>query len=250
VVRLPPLILAEHIDPPVPSKEVMALLASRILYEDDYVLIINKPAGMGVHGGNTVRLGIVETLRYMYPQLAQLELAHRLDLDTSGCLILGKKKRILRELHALLRERQIHKIYWCLTKGLWQAADYRVDMPLTKHFREGEKHVVAVNQEGKASLTVFRSLKNFTDASLVEARLYTGRTHQIRVHAAFKHHPIAGDDRYGDADFNKKMRKLGLKRLFLHAKSLTFKLPSLPQEIKVDAPLDSELEACLQALHD
>jgi 23S rRNA pseudouridine955/2504/2580 synthase len=243
-VRIPPVFLAEKAAQIPPSKSTSELLASRILFEDDHLLIINKPAGMSVHVGSTVRVGVVEALRHMYPKLPQLELAHRLDSETSGCLVLAKKKRILREIHTLLREGQVKKIYWALTKGKWKDSELRVDLPLHKDYRDGGKHVVEVDDEGKTALTVFHTIKSFKrQASLMEVKLFTGRTHQIRVHAQHQGHPIAGDDRYGDEEFNKLARKMGIKRMFLHARSIEFTLPSLDQHIKVVAPLDPELEA-------
>jgi 23S rRNA pseudouridine955/2504/2580 synthase len=247
-VRLPPLFLAEaaHIVPP--SKTTTSLLTARILYEDEHLLIINKPSGMSSHAGSTVRIGIIEALRHMYPKLPQLELAHRLDAETSGCMILAKKKKILRELHVLLREGKITKIYWALTKGKWSEQELRVDLPLHKDYRHGGKHVVEVHKEGKSALTVFHPIQLLKSATLMEVQLFTGRTHQIRVHAQHQHHPIAGDDRYGDADFNKKMRQLGLKRMFLHARSVDFILPSTGQRIRVEAPLDQELQSALELI--
>lgn len=246
-VRLPPVFLAEEAKKIPPGKETMHVLADRILYEDDTLLILNKPSGMSVHAGSTVRIGIIEALRHMYPKLVHLELAHRLDSETSGCLILAKKRRVLRELHSLLREGKIKKIYWALTKGKWKEQELRVDVPLQKEYRDGGKHVVKVFPEGKSALTLFHPLKLFKSASLVEVELFTGRTHQIRVHAAHLGHPIACDDRYGDADFNKLAHKLGLKRMFLHARSIDFTLPSNGQRIRVVAPLDPELEKSLKA---
>ncbi len=246
-IRLPPIMLAEEAKQVPPSRETMELLASRILYEDENFLILNKPSGMSVHAGSTVRVGIVEALRHMYPKLPQLELGHRLDAETSGCLVLAKKKRILRELHTLLREGQVTKKYWALTKGQWKTSELRVDLPLHKDYREGGKHVVEVHKEGKTALTVFHPIKTLKESTLVEVSLFTGRTHQIRVHAAHQGHPIAGDDRYGDPEFNKLSHRLGLKRLFLHARSLDFILPSLAQRITVRAPLDPDLEAAIEA---
>jgi len=246
VVRLPPLFLQEKGSVAPPNKETMQRLANRILYEDDYLLIINKPSGMSVHAGSTVRVGVVEAMRHLYPKSPQLELAHRLDSETSGCLILAKKKRILREIHSLLREGRVIKTYWAFTKGQWKESELRVDLPLHKDYREGGKHVVEVHHEGKTALTVFRPIQTFKNATLVEVKLYTGRTHQIRVHAQYQGHPIAGDDRYGDMEFNKLVRQGGLKRMFLHAKSLDFTLPSLGQRITVEAPLDHELEAFIR----
>lgn len=246
-VRVPPVFLGEKAEQVPPAKDTIKLLASRILYEDEFLLIINKPSGMSVHAGNTVRVGVVEALRHMYPKLPNLELAHRLDSETSGCLILAKKKRVLRELHALLREGKMTKIYWALTQGKWKRSELRVDLPLHKDYQDGGKHVVEVNEKGKSALTVFNPLKIFPEASLMEVKLFTGRTHQIRVHAAHQGHNIAGDDRYGDAEFNKVAKQKGLKRMFLHARSIEFTLPSLEHSIKVIAPLDKELELVLQA---
>lgn len=246
-LRLPPVYLEEKAKQVPPSTETMALLKNRILYEDENLLILNKPSGMSVHVGSTVRVGIVEALRHLFPKLVNLELAHRLDSETSGCLVLAKKKRILREIHTLLREGKVSKIYWALTKGSWKKSECRVDLPLHKDYRDGGKHVVEVNEEGKSALTVFQPLEVYQSASLVEAKLFTGRTHQIRVHAQHRGHPIALDDRYGDAMFNKLAKDLGLRRMFLHARSIDFTLPSLNQRITVIAPLDAELEAAIAA---
>lgn len=248
VVRLPPLYLEEKAKEAPPSKTTSELLSSRILYEDEFLLIINKPSGMSVHAGSTVRVGVVEALRHMYPKLPQLELAHRLDSETTGCLVLAKRKRILRELHELLRQGQMTKIYWALTKGHWKKTELRVNVSLHKDYQDGGKHVVEVHHEGKTALTDFSPIKVYNEATLMEVRLHTGRTHQIRVHASHQGHPVAGDDRYGDPEFNKWARKVGIRRLFLHARSIEFVLPSTGQAIKVVAPLDPELEAVIEKL--
>lgn len=251
-IRIPPVSVAERAKLIPPSEVTTTHLKDRIIYEDDNLIIINKPSGMAVHGGSTVRIGVVEALRYAFPKLVHLELVHRLDSETSGCLILAKKKRILREIHGLLREGLVKKIYWALTQGKWKRGELRVDVPLLKHYQEGGKHVVRVSDEGKNALTLFRPLEVFANASLVEAKLMTGRTHQIRVHAKHQGHPIAGDDRYGNPEFNKYAHQLGLKRMFLHAHSIDFTLPSSGQRITVLAPLEPELELCLTAFknHD
>ena len=241
-IRIPPVFLEEKAKQAPPSQATRHLLAERIIYEDDNLLIINKPAGMSVHAGSTVRVGVVEALRHLYPKLVNLELAHRLDSETSGCLVLAKSKKILREVHELLREGKVTKIYWALTRGKWTRTERRVDLPLQKNYRDGGKHVVEVNRNGKSALTTFHPIEVFADASLMEVKLYTGRTHQIRVHAAHQGHPIAGDDRYGDPEFNKLARRRGLKRMFLHARSIEFTLPTLNQHITVSAPLDPDLE--------
>ena len=242
VVRLPPVFLDEKAKQVPPSQTTRQLLSERIIFEDDNFIIINKPSGMSVHAGSTVRVGVVEAMRHLYPKLVNLELAHRLDSETSGCLVLCKRKKILREVHELLREGKVVKIYWALTMGKWTRSERRVDVSLHKDYRDGGKHVVEVNRDGKTALTVFHPIEVFADASLMEVKLYTGRTHQIRVHAAHQGHPIAGDDRYGDPDFNKLARQRGLKRMFLHARTIEFTLPSLNQHITVTAPLDEDLE--------
>jgi 23S rRNA pseudouridine955/2504/2580 synthase len=247
-IRLPPLVLEDKPVPSAPNKYWVSLLQSRVLYEDKGLLIINKPSGIPVHGGSKVSLGIIEVLRTMYPKSPHLELAHRLDADTSGCLILAKKRSILKELHELLRMGKIHKIYYALTKGHWKTSELHVEAALQKNFLASGERIVRVSKEGKSSITHFRVVKSFADADLVEATLLTGRTHQIRVHAQFSGHPIACDDKYGDKTFDKQMRALGLKRLFLHAKSIEFTLPSTGQHISITAPLDNDLEYCLKTL--
>jgi 23S rRNA pseudouridine955/2504/2580 synthase len=254
-VRLPPVIVADQgnrENKAPPSQTTIKMLTSRILYEDEHLLILNKPSGMSVHAGSTVRMGVIEALRFAYPKLPQLELAHRLDTETSGCLILAKKKRILREIHALLREGKVTKIYWALTQGKWAPDECTVETPLARDYKPTGKYLVTPAKDGKFALTKFKPIQVFSraalSATLVEARLYTGRTHQIRVHAQHQGHPIAGDDRYGEADFNRLARQHGLKRLFLHAYSIDFTLPSLEQRIRVTAPLDADLTDSLDRL--
>ncbi len=246
-VRIPPLELEDKDTASTPSKQLIAFLAARILYEDDNLIIINKPAGISVHGGSGIKLGIVEALRAMYPKLT-LELVHRLDRDTSGCLILAKKRSILRELHALLREGHVKKIYHTLTKGHWKQSALRVEAALRKNQLSSGERIVRVHDEGKPCLTIFKPLVRYKYSTLMEALLETGRTHQIRVHAQFRGHQVAGDEKYGDKEFNKQMHQLGLKRLFLHAYFIEFTLPSTGQHIQMTAPLDDDLQACLKAL--
>jgi 23S rRNA pseudouridine955/2504/2580 synthase len=248
-VRLPPMHLEVRDKPPTPSEQLMKLLASRILYEDKGLLIINKPSGIPVHGGSQVKLGLVEALRHMYPKSPHLELAHRLDSDTSGCLILAKKRGILKEMHDLFRQGKMRKVYWALTRGQWKKADLKVEVSLKKNQLNGGERIVRVDSTGKPSITLFRPLKTYeANATLVEATLLTGRTHQIRVHAQYRGHEIAGDEKYGDREFNKQMRQAGLNRLFLHAFMVEFDLPSTGQHLKINAPLDPELEECLKML--
>jgi 23S rRNA pseudouridine955/2504/2580 synthase len=247
-IRLPPLELDVKQKPLVPGQSLRDLLSSRILFEDKGLLIINKPAGIPVHGGSQVKLGMVEALRYMYPKSPHLELVHRLDSDTSGCLILAKKRSILKEMHEIFRKGLAHKVYYALTKGHWKKTELRVEMSLKKNQLSSGERIVRVDSTGKPSVTLFHPIKVYSHATLVEATLITGRTHQIRVHSKYHGHHIAGDEKYGDREFNKQLRKIGLNRLFLHAFMIEFDLPSTGQHIKINAPLDKELEECLKML--
>lgn len=247
-IRIPPLKLEPSKKPPSVHHRLIDLLSERIVYEDKNLLIINKPSGIPVHGGSQVKVGLIEALRTMYPKLPQLELVHRLDSDTSGALIIAKKRSVLRELHDLLRKGEVRKIYLALTKGHWTPSELRVEASLQKNIISSGERIVKVHKEGKSSLTVFKPVKEFTNAMLVEATLFTGRTHQIRVHAQYRKHPIAGDEKYGDREFNKLMKEYGLKRLFLHAFKLEFTLPTSGQKINISVPLDPDLDACLHKL--
>jgi len=248
IVRIPPVKLADRPSSDIPSDSLITVLSGRILYEDKNLLVMNKPPGIPVHGGSQVKIGMVEALRYMYPKLPHLELAHRLDADTSGCLVFAKKRSILKELHSLFREGKVQKIYLALTKGHWKKDELRVEAPLQKNHLSSGERIVRVNKEGKSCLTVFNPIETYSNAMLVEAHLHTGRTHQIRVHAQYRQHSIAGDEKYGDKEFNKTMREKGLKRLFLHAHIVEFVLPSTEQEIKIIAPLDIDLAQSLKHL--
>jgi 23S rRNA pseudouridine955/2504/2580 synthase len=247
-VRIPPMHLDEKAVPTIASKRSVALLEDRILYEDKGLLIINKPSGIPVHGGTGVSMGIIEIMRTMYPKLPQLELAHRLDAETSGCLIIAKKRSVLRELHELLRNGEVHKVYLALTKGQWITPELRVEVPLRKNHLSSGERIVRVDPEGKESLTVFAPVQTYGNGMLVLATLHTGRTHQIRVHAQYRKHPIACEEKYGDKEFNKQMRQFGLKRLFLHSHIIAFTLPSTGERIEITAPLDNDLQACLDAI--
>jgi 23S rRNA pseudouridine955/2504/2580 synthase len=216
-------------------------LLSSIIYEDDGLIILNKPSGMAAHGGSGINFGVIETLRAAMPQLKHLELIHRLDRGTSGCLMIAKKRSILRQIHALLREGKVIKRYLVLVRGKWQEGTAKtVDLPLAKNQLLSGERMVKVHEEGKSTLTIFRPLQISDKTSLLEAELHTGRTHQIRVHAAAIGYPVAGDDKYGDAEFNSAMKKFGLNRLFLHAQSVSFTLES-GKRIDVTAPLDQGL---------
>lgn len=255
-VRIPPVRVAEAGAPANPGTQVLQRIESSILAEEKGFLLLNKPTGIAVHGGSGLSYGVIEALRVLRPEAPYLELVHRLDRDTSGCLLIAKRRSVLREMHRLLREEGMDKRYLALVKGQWQGGERRVDAPLLKNTLKSGERVVTVSAEGKSAVSIFRPVTVFADASLVEVRLLTGRTHQIRVHAASIGHPIAGDEKYGDEAFNRQMKAYGVRRLFLHARSLRFTLNTQSQTGSDDplptyeftAPLGDELEAVLNSL--
>jgi 23S rRNA pseudouridine955/2504/2580 synthase len=247
-VRIPPLRLAEPRAPGTPPKDQLALLEAAIIYEDKRLLVINKPSGMAVHGGSGVSFGVIEAMRALRPKEQSLELVHRLDRDTSGCLLLSKRRSMLRWLHQIIRDNAIDKRYTALLAGHWNAEKTVVDQPLLKNTLKSGERIVTIDAEGKPSKTGFFRRRCFANATLVEARLYTGRTHQIRVHAAHLGLPILGDPKYGDRAANLAFRKVALKRLFLHASTLTFELPDNAGRFSIEAPLSEELQAVLTKL--
>ena len=247
-LRIPPVRLAPRTTPPRPAEPVLHQLENAILYEDNRLLVLNKPSGMAVHGGSGLSYGVIEGLRALRPQAPYLELVHRLDRDTSGCLLIAKKRSALRRLHELLRSNQVDKRYFALLKGQWRGGSRDIDAPLRKNVLRSGERMVRVDPEGKTALSIFRPLAVGKSASLVEVKLETGRTHQIRVHAASIDQPIAGDDKYGDDGFNRQLREIGLKRLFLHARSLRFQLIEGESAIEVSAPLDEVLQQVLRKL--
>jgi len=247
-IRIPPIRLSEEEAPARPGDRVLERVSASILYEDKGLLVVNKPSGLAVHGGSGLSYGLIEALRALRPEAPFLELGHRLDRDTSGCIVIAKKRSVLRAFHELLREGGSDKRYLALLKGCWRGGERRVEAPLLKNVTQSGERMVKVSPEGKPALTIFRPLTVFKDATLVEAELITGRTHQVRVHAAYIGHPIAGDDKYGDEAFNKRMAEIGLKRLFLHASALSFTLPESGQVVSVSAPLGDELRGVLDRL--
>ena len=242
-VRIPPARISDG--PGAAPGGQVAALESRILFEDKRLIVIDKPPGMAVHGGSGISHGVIELLREARPDLRDLSLAHRLDRETSGCLVLAKRRSALRDMHQKFRDGSVEKNYLALVLGDWQLGDYTVDAPLyVQHRKRGERHVV-VSGSGKHAETRFRLSRTFGTFSLVQCQPVTGRTHQIRVHAAHAGHPIAGDERYGDAESNRVLRSQGLERLFLHAQSISF-----PDEHGNDvlfvAPLAEDLERFLE----
>lgn len=232
-------------------KSLVATVAAAVIHEDDRLLVLNKPAGIAVHGGSGISFGMIEALRAGRPDESDsLELVHRLDRDTSGVLLVARKPAVLRALHAVLREGEgLEKRYLALVRGSWQLGRKRIDAPLRTDLRFGGERTVRVQAGGKAAISDFRPVQFFGKlATLMEVSILTGRTHQIRVHAAYAGHPVAGDEKYGDKAFNEEMARLGLKRMFLHASSLSFTWPDRGTEFSVNAPLPSELAAVIDVI--
>ena len=236
-IRIPPVRVAERGEPePAPHFRLP------VIFEDEHLLAIDKPAGVAVHGGSGVAHGVIESLRGMRPQARFLELAHRLDRETSGVLLLAKKRAALTALHDMLRERAIDKRYLVGVAGRFRNELQRVRLALAKRVtKEGEKRV-SVSDAGQEAETVFRRIERGTEYSLLEAELLTGRTHQIRVHLAHLGHPVLGDDKYGDFELNRALRKQGLKRMFLHAAKLSFAHPMTGEPLELVSPLPADLE--------
>lgn len=246
-VRIPPVRQRPAAEPA--DAAGLEWLRARIVYEDARLLVIDKPAGMAVHGGSNVNLGCIEALRSLRPDLKTLELAHRLDRATSGCLLVAKRRSALRALHALLRDGGIEKRYLALLVGQWQHGNVEVDAALTTRRAIGDFHVRVDEEGGKPARSRFRLLEHYGRlASYVEVQIDTGRTHQIRVHAAHLGHPIAGDERYGSGEANRSFADRGLKRMFLHAHSVAFEWPDGSGELAVSVPLPGDLAAVLQSL--
>lgn len=249
-VRLPP-VRDQRADDHVPRAVPDALLAAvraAIVYEDARILVLNKPAGLAVHGGSGLAFGAIEVLRALRPS-EPLELAHRLDRDTSGCLLVARTRPALRMLHALLREGEVEKHYTALVAGRWRLGRKTIDAPVLTNLRQGGERVVRVHAEGKIAISVFAPQRHFRElATLMDVAIETGRTHQIRVHAAFSGHPVGGDEKYGDREFNAKMRGLGLRRMFLHAASVAFAWPDTQLPFRVSSDLPADLAALLVQL--
>lgn len=257
MVRIPPIIKKN--DPPTNKISESRFVSFDVLFQDESLLVINKPAGVAVHGGSNISFGVIEQLRAQNPNWKFLELVHRLDRDTSGTLLLAKKRSALVELHRQIREREMDKRYLVLVKGKWQNQRQNVKLSLHKyHTDSGERRVaVAIdkkdNSQDMTSHTVFTLKKTWQDFSLLEAELITGRTHQIRVHLSHLGFPIVGDDKYGDYQFNKEISRSNgkgpkLKRMFLHASIAVVKHPATGENLRIEAPLANDLKKFMNAL--
>ena len=239
-VRVPPVRVATpEARPPARS------LALPVVFEDDALIVIDKPSGVAVHGGSGISFGVIESLRAERPKAKFLELAHRLDRDTSGLLMVGKKRTALVELHRMLRDGEVRKDYVAIVKGRWKGEGRKIDVPLHKYVTaEGERRV-SVRDDGQQAISLFKPLAAGDTASMLDIRLMTGRTHQIRVHAAHVGHPILGDDKYGDFDLNRALVKQGVKRLFLHARQLSLSHPISGEPLAFVSPLPPEMQRFL-----
>jgi 23S rRNA pseudouridine955/2504/2580 synthase len=236
-IRIPPIRVAER-DESAPAPHFKL----PVLFEDDAFLAIDKPSGIAVHGGSGVAHGVIESLRSMRPDARYLELVHRLDRETSGVLLVAKRRPALTGLHETIRTREIDKRYVVAVAGRFRNEMQRVRAALAKRtLADGGKHV-SVSESGQEAETVFRRMARGAEFSLLEAELLTGRTHQIRVHLAHLRHPVLGDDKYGDFELNKRLRKEGLKRMFLHARSLAFAHPITRVAVRIESPLPRDLD--------
>ena len=247
IVRVPPVKLPESTAPELPNVKLAKVseLESCIIYEDDHLLILNKPSGTAVHGGSGLKFGAIEALRALRPDARFLELVHRIDRDTSGILLIAKKRSALRRLQEQFRNKTVQKYYFALVMGEWKSTCKVVNAPLLKN---EVNSIVRVNPNGKPSETRFKILEKFEQATLIQASPITGRTHQIRVHAQYTGHPIGWDDRYGDRRFDAYSGQFGLDRLFLHAANIKFTHPSTEELMDISAPMENRLERVLKGL--
>lgn len=250
ILRIPPIkLMTDKVRKPDPR--FVERIEQTIIFEDEHLIVLNKAAGIAVHAGSGIEFGVIEALRASPKREGFLELGHRLDRETSGCLLLAKDRETLMEIHSLLREGEggIAKCYLALVAGVWEGEERLIDLPLHKLEQATGDRMVKVSEEGLASRTMFAPVQRFADYTLLQAEPLTGRTHQIRVHAAHIGHPIAGDDKYGSRDVNKKILiDGGLNRLFLHAYSLSFSLPGYPKPLSFKAELDDKLQLVLEKL--
>lgn len=252
IVRIPPVKTSSKEQAPISNKlQQVAQLEQQILFEDEVLLVLNKPSGLAVHGGSGLSFGVIEALRSLRPEARFLELVHRLDRDTSGILLVAKKRSALRNLHEQLRNKTIQKEYLALVRGQWQSHCKVINAPLNKNELASGERIVRVSEQGKPSETRFSVEERYGEqATLIKAMPITGRTHQIRVHSQYAGHPIALDCKYGDQDFDQKMQALGLNRLFLHAYAIRFEHPKSGETLRLSAELDSSMKGILRQLRE
>ena len=241
-VRVPPALIRTGAPPP--PERLAASMLDRVLYEDKRLLVIDKPTGVAVHGGSGISHGVIELLRHARPDLQDLSLVHRIDRETSGCLVMAKKRSALRDLHARFRDGKVEKNYLALVVGDWQYGEQLIDVPLLVQNRKGGERHVIVSDKGKTAQTRVSLSRTYGLYTLLQCSPVTGRTHQIRVHLQHTGHPIAGDERYGDNDANFDAKQAGLPRLFLHAQSIAF-ADDNGNDLHFTAPLSDDLEQFL-----
>jgi len=249
IVRIPPMQTRQQLTIATPSENLRHLFEQRIIHEDESMIILNKPSGIAVHAGSGVDIGVIEAMRSIRPELVDLSLVHRLDRATSGCLLLAKNRKALLSLQEQLSGEGMEKRYRTLLKGHWINKDeWVVEQPLLRSQLQSGERMVQVSKQGKSAYSCFRIVEYLRNSVLADVLITTGRTHQIRVHASFIEHPVAGDDKYGCPEFNQEMRQYGLKRMFLHASSLTIKHPDTGKTLSIKADLDEDMKAVLNAL--
>lgn len=247
-VRIPPVRTSAEKDLPSAKLDNIQRLESAIIFEDNQLIVINKPSGMAVHGGSGLSYGVIEGLRSLRPDAKFLELVHRLDRDTSGCLVIAKKRSVLKHIHEQLRDKVTDKRYYALVRGQWPKTRHKVTAPLQKNTLQSGERMVRVSTEGKPSETRYSVVQQFERATLVEAIPVTGRTHQIRVHCLHAGHPILGDDKYCDSESNSWAKEQGLNRLFLHAHQISFNEYGSGKRLTFNAPLDESLDVVVKHL--
>lgn len=252
LVRLPPIKMGVNREHTIDVKRLQ-YLHNTVLFEDDSLIILNKPSGLAVHAGSGIRVGVIEAIRALRTDLAYVELVHRLDRETSGCLVLAKKASALKALQVDFvqnsrKQSRLHKHYLALVKGSWKYGERRIEKALNTEARKHGERTVCLDRHGSYACSIVKPIKTSQLASLVEVKLLTGRTHQVRVHCMSENHPLAGDQRYGDPLFNKDMSSKGLKRLFLHASRLVIHHPQTGQKMEFEAPLPTQLEQLLDSL--
>lgn len=250
-IRIPPVrVSTGPVTIPSSNLHLVQDLKNRILFENELIIVVNKPAGLAAHGGSGIEFGLIEAMRALYPEERFLELAHRLDRETSGALIIAKRRSALRNLHEQFRNRVVKKRYLTLVPGKWDRKLNLINAPLVRNeLRSGERMVEVNFKEGAPSSTGFDIVESFgTEATLMAAMPHTGRTHQIRVHCAYVRHPVGGDEKYGNKEFNAHLKSLGMHRMFLHAFKISFIDPVSGRMQKVEAPLPAELEQILTVM--
>lgn len=248
IIRVPPLQVSEKTAPTEINESLKQQLLASIIFEDDAMLVLNKPSGLAVHAGSQIQVGVIEAFRLIKPELEFIELVHRLDRDTSGCLLIAKSRESLLNLQQQMLSDGIDKRYLTLLKDEMDNDEVYIEQPLQKNTVSSGERMVKVDPEGKSAKTLFIKRQGYGIAQLSEVKLFTGRTHQIRVHSAWSGHPVAGDDKYGDREFNKQMKTFGLKRLFLHAWRLGIHHPITQEPLSLEAPLPEKLAQVIKQL--